>query len=91
MTDSLKIGENKNGRETAINAAFAELMHSWLGDLGRLRLYSETMQPSQRMEEFVADVYLGIGELAVDSQKYYLRPSYGMLVTKALYIGETDS
>ena len=91
MTDSLKIGENKNGRETTINAAFAELMQSWLGDLGRLRLYSETLQPSQRMEGFLADVFLGVGELAVESQKYYLRPSYGMLSTKALCIGETDS
>lgn len=87
MTDSLKIGENKNGRETAINSAFAELMHSWLGDLGRLRLYSEALQPSQRMDEFLADVYLGIGELAVDSQRYYLRPSYGILGTQALLRG----
>ena len=54
-------------------------MHSWLGDLGRLRLYSEALESSPRIDEFLADVYLGIGELAVDSQNYYLRPSYGML------------
>ena len=56
-----------------------------------MRLYSEALKSSQRMDEFLADVYLGIGELAVDSQKYYLRPSYGMLGSKALCIGETDS
>lgn len=28
------------------------------------------------MEGFLADVYLGIGELAVDSAEYYARPSY---------------
>ena len=45
--------------------------------MGRLKHYSEALHDSPRMEELIADVYLGIGELAVDSQKYYLRPSYG--------------
>ena len=28
------------------------------------------------MEKFLADVYLGIGELAVESAEYYARPPY---------------
>ena len=52
--------------------------------MGRLKLYSEALAGSPRMQELIADVYLGIGELAVDSQKYYLRPSYGRLRSRAM-------
>ena len=45
--------------------------------MGRLKKYSEALPASPEMEAFVADVYLGVGELAVDSQRYYLRPPYG--------------
>lgn len=45
--------------------------------MGRLKKYSEALPASPEMDAFVADVYLGVGELAVDSQRYYLRPPYG--------------
>lgn len=47
--------------------------------MGRLKKYSEALPDSRKMEELIADVYLEIGELAVDSLKYYLRSSYGRL------------
>ncbi len=52
--------------------------------MGRLKQYSEALPDSRKMEELIADVYLGIGELAADSQKYYLRPSYGRLRSHAM-------
>ena len=52
--------------------------------MGWLKIYSEALPDSRKMEELIADVYLGIGELAVDSQKYYLRPSYGRLPSHAI-------
>ena len=52
--------------------------------MGRLKDYSKALRDSPRMEELIADVYLAIGELAIDSQKYYLRPSYGRLRSHAM-------
>ncbi|KAL8719984.1 MAG: hypothetical protein Q9181_007983 [Wetmoreana brouardii] len=72
----VQIGENKEGRESAITDIFDELTKSWIGDAGRLSLYSEAYPTSLRMEDFIADVYLGIAELAVDSAEYYSRPPY---------------
>ena len=54
-------------------------MGPWIGNIGRLKQYSEALPDSRKMQELIADVYLGIGELAVDSQKYDPRPSYGRL------------
>ena len=51
--------------------------------MGRLKHYSEALPDSRKMEELIADVYLGIGELAVDSQKLYTRPSYDRLSSPA--------
>jgi hypothetical protein len=59
----------------AITAAFQELSN-WIGQVGRLKLYDEAY-PVPRMAELVEEVYLTIGEFAVECQKYYLRPSYG--------------
>jgi hypothetical protein len=33
------------------------------------------------MNDLIEDVYLGIGELAVESQNYYLQPPYSKLIT----------
>lgn len=53
--------------------------------MGRLKQYSEALPASAKMDEFIADVYLGIGELAMDAVKYYLRPSYGRRATHAIF------
>ena len=52
--------------------------------MGRLKKYSEALPASREMDGFIADVYLGIGELAVDSQKYYLQPPYCRLGPRAM-------
>ncbi|KAL8741197.1 MAG: hypothetical protein Q9184_008414, partial [Pyrenodesmia sp. 2 TL-2023] len=72
----LQIGENKEGREKAITSIFEELTESWLGDAGRLKLYSNAHPDSTRLEDFVANVYLGVAELAIESAEYYARPPY---------------
>ncbi|KAL8775344.1 MAG: hypothetical protein Q9209_000351 [Squamulea sp. 1 TL-2023] len=71
-----QIGENKEGRESAITCVFEELTVSWIGDTGRLRLYSDAYPTSQKMKDFIKDVYLGIAELAAESAEYYSRPPY---------------
>lgn len=71
----LQIGENKEGRETAITLIFKEL-ESWIGNTGRLHLYSDAYPTSSRMEALMVDVYLGIGELAIESIEYYSRSPY---------------
>ncbi|KAL8949005.1 MAG: hypothetical protein Q9222_004845 [Ikaeria aurantiellina] len=71
-----QIGKNKEGREMAINSILEELTKSWMGEPGRLCLYSDAYPSSSRMEGFLADVYLAIGELAVESAEYYSRPPY---------------
>ncbi|KAL8908078.1 MAG: hypothetical protein Q9171_005596 [Xanthocarpia ochracea] len=72
----LQVGENKEGREKAIASTFEELTESWLGDAGRLKLYSNAHPDSTRLKRFVANVYLGVAELALESAEYYARPPY---------------
>ena len=57
--------------------------------MGRLKKYSQALPASREMDGFIADVYLGIGELAVDSQRYYLQPSYCRLAPRALLKGRS--
>ncbi|KAL8854295.1 MAG: hypothetical protein Q9221_001009 [Calogaya cf. arnoldii] len=76
LTVLLQVGENKEGREKAITSIFEELTESWIGDAGRLKLYSDAHPDSTRLEDFVANVYLGVAELAVESAEYYARPPY---------------
>jgi hypothetical protein len=59
--------------------AFNELTKSWIGKISRLNLYSEAYPDTGRMSELIEDVYLGVGELAVESQRYYLRKPYSKL------------
>ncbi len=56
---------------------FEELTASWLGDAGRLKVYSKSYPDSARLKGFIADVYLGVAELAIESIEYYARPPYG--------------
>ena len=79
------IGENKEGRETAINSSLKELTRSWIGDMGRLKQYSEALPASPKMDELIVEVYLGIAELAMDAVEYYLRPSYGRWTVHAVF------
>ncbi|KAL9629702.1 MAG: hypothetical protein Q9204_005127, partial [Flavoplaca sp. TL-2023a] len=72
----LQIGENKEGRENAITSIFEDLTESWLGDAGRLSLYSNAYPDSARLKDFIADVDLGVAELAIESIEYYARPPY---------------
>lgn len=75
--DTLQVGENKEGREKAMSSTFEELTESWLGDAGRLKLYSNAYPDSTRLKRFVANVYLGVAELALESAEYCARPPYG--------------
>lgn len=75
--DRLQVGENKEGREKAITSTFQELTESWIGDAGRLKLYSDAYPDSTRLEGFVANVYLGVAELAIESAEYYAGRPYG--------------
>lgn len=75
--DTLQVGENKEGREKALTSIFEELTQSWIGDTGRLKLYSDAYPDSTRLEGFVANVNLGVAELAIESAEYYASPPYG--------------
>ncbi|KAL8895481.1 MAG: hypothetical protein Q9207_008157 [Kuettlingeria erythrocarpa] len=74
--DGLQVGENKEGRERAITSTFQEFTESWIGDAGRLKLYLDAYPDSTRLEGFVADVYLGVAELALESAEYYAARPY---------------
>ncbi|KAL8750952.1 MAG: hypothetical protein Q9199_006741 [Rusavskia elegans] len=76
LTVLLQVGENKEAREKAITSIFEELTESWIGDAGRLKLYSDAYPDSTRLEGFVANVYLGVAELAIESVEYYAMPPY---------------
>ena len=77
ITHTWQVGENKEGREHAITSIFEDLTESWLGDAGRLKLYSNAYPDSARLKGFIADVDLGVAELAIESIEYYARPPYG--------------
>ncbi|KAL8878093.1 MAG: hypothetical protein Q9198_004028 [Flavoplaca austrocitrina] len=72
----LQVGENKEGRENAITSIFEDLTESWLGDAGRLSLYSNAYPDSARLKDFIADVDLGVADLAIESIEYYARSPY---------------
>ncbi|KAL8709242.1 MAG: hypothetical protein Q9220_005985 [cf. Caloplaca sp. 1 TL-2023] len=71
-----QIAENKEGRERAIDSIFEGLTRSWIGNFGRLSLYLHVNPSSSRMQDFLADVYLGAADLALESAEYYSRPPY---------------
>lgn len=75
--DTQQVGENKEAREKAIVSIFEELTESWIGDAGRLKLYSDAYPDSARLEGFVTRVYLGVAELATESVEYYAMPPHG--------------
>ncbi|KAI4104301.1 MAG: hypothetical protein LQ339_003920 [Xanthoria mediterranea] len=72
----LQVGENKEAREKAIVSIFEELTESWIGNAGRLKLYSDAYPDSTRLEGFVTSVYLGVAELAIESVEYYAMPPH---------------
>ncbi|KAL8874847.1 MAG: hypothetical protein Q9198_006716, partial [Flavoplaca austrocitrina] len=76
IVDTSQVGENKEGQENAITSIFEDLTESWLGDAGRLSLYSNAYPDSARLKCFIADVDLGVAELAIESIEYYARPPY---------------
>ncbi|KAI4256876.1 MAG: hypothetical protein L6R42_005972 [Xanthoria sp. 1 TBL-2021] len=86
----LQVGENKEAREKAITSIFEELTESWIGDAGRLKLYSNAYPDSTRLEGFVANVYLGVAELAIESVEYYSMPPYDYTREKEVRKRERD-